>query len=274
MRRRSTITFAGFLSALLALTACAASSIPEPPALWIEPVTGMEFLYVVPARFTMGSGEEVPGRQIDEVLHDVNLTRGFYLGRFEVTQEEWVEVMGNDPSQFSACGSRCPVETVNFFDIQQFIQRLGERSAGHRFRLPTEAEWEFACRAGTTTPFSTGENLTSEQANFDGKYPYDGAPAGIFRGSPAPVGSYPPNPWGFHDMHGNVWEWCQDWYGPYQEGEVIDPLGPANGELRVIRGGSWLFDGNSARSALRYTHAPEDDGFSLGFRLVREVGDR
>jgi formylglycine-generating enzyme required for sulfatase activity len=179
--------------------------------------------------------------------------------------------MGSNPSQFAECGLRCPVETVSYFDIQEFIGRLEARSGGNRFRLPTEAEWEFACRAGTDSPFSTGATITSEQANFDGLYPYNGGPGGTFRESPVPVGSYPPNPWGFYDLHGNVWEWCEDWYDAYPEGEVRDPTGPAAGTLRVIRGGSWYFDANSARSALRYTHAPQDSGFSLGFRLVREA---
>ena len=242
--------------------------------MWVEPTTGIEFLYVAPARFRMGSAPDLAGRQRDETLHEVEITRGFYLGRYEVTQKEWQEIMDHNPSQFAECGPRCPVETVNYFVIQEFITRLEERSAGNLFRLPTEAEWELACRAGTESAFSSGDTLTTDQANFDGRYPAIGGPPGSFRGAPSPVGSHPPNPWGFYDLHGNVWEWCGDWYGEYPAGPVRDPAGPPQGELRVIRGGSWAFDGNSARSALRYTHAPEDDGYSLGFRLVREVADR
>ncbi|MFZ0429583.1 MAG: formylglycine-generating enzyme family protein [Acidobacteriota bacterium] len=254
--------------ALLALGACSTT----PPGAWREPVTGIEFLYVPPGSFRMGSEREVPGRQADETAHEVTLTRGFYLGKYEVTQQQWITVMEHNPSQFQDCGLRCPVETVSYLKIREFIDRLQVRSPGNRFRLPTEAEWEFACRAGTDTAFSTGNHLSTDQANFDGRFPYADQPPGTYLGSPSPVGSYPPNPWGFYDLHGNVWEWCADWYAPYPAGALTDPGGPAQGELHVIRGGSWYFDANSARSALRYTHRPQDDGFSLGFRLVREVG--
>jgi len=297
---------------VLALAGCAGpggADDPEPLSSWVEPVTGMEFLWVPPGRFRMGSPPTVAGRQADETLHEVELTRGYFMGRYEVTQEEWMTVMGENPSHFAECGPRCPVETVSYVAVEDFIARLEALSLGNRFRLPTEAEWERACRAGTETPFSTGANLTAEQADVDGRYPYPPAGAadpidsagpkegdGRFVGSPTPVGSYPPNPWGFYDLHGNVWEWCQDWYAPYADdpaaapgaltasGAVRDPRGPRlpsvhapaglPGFLRVIRGGSWAFDVNSARCGLRYTHRPQDDGFSLGFRLVRVLADR
>ena len=141
-----------------------------------------------------------------------------------------------------------------------------------RFRLPTEAEWEYACRARTTGPFATGENLTTAQANYNGRQPYGSFSAGDFRRKPTAVGTFPLNPWGLGNMHGNVWEWTADWYGPYTEtaSANIDPQGPPSGEKRVIRGGSWFFDANSARCALRYTHAPQDRGFSLGFRVAAD----
>jgi formylglycine-generating enzyme required for sulfatase activity len=156
--------------------------------------------------------------------------------------------------------------------VQRFIDRLNDKGSPLRYRLPTEAEWEYACRAGTTGPFSTGETLTTAQANYNGKYPYGATPPGDYRQKPTPVGTFPLNPWGFADMHGNVWEWTADWYAPYSDAslEGLDPHGPPAGAKRVIRGGSWYFDGNSARCGLRYTHAPNDRGFSLGFRLAAD----
>jgi len=229
-----------------------------------DPVSGMTFIEIPAGRFTMGSTSDEAGRQADETLHDVELTRPFLLSRFEVTQQEWRTMMGTAPSHFADCGPRCPVENVTFFDVQQFLAKLNERAAAGpllHYRLPTEAEWEYACRAATTGPYSTGEALTSAQANYRGK-------------SPAPVGSYGLNPWGLADMHGNVWEWTADWYGPYEEHATanIDPRGPSSGEKRVIRGGSWYFDKDSARCGLRYTHAPKDKGFSLGFRVAADQG--
>jgi sulfatase modifying factor 1 len=157
---------------------------------------------------------------------------------------------------------------VNFQEVQVFLRRLNAQAAGG-FRLPTEAEWEYACRAGTTTPFSTGMNLTTDEANVHGSYPYADGKPGVYRGGPTPVGSFAPNAWGLFDMHGNVWEWCQDWHCPYG-GSVTDPLGQCPSNLRVLRGGSWAFGADSARCALRYTHAPGDRGPSLGFRVARD----
>lgn len=237
---------------------------------WIDPFTKMPFVFIPAGSFQMGSPASEGGREEGEVQHNVRLTRGFYLGKFEVTQEEWGEVMGTNPSHFKDCGGRCPVENVNWYDVDRFIQRLEELSPGDKFRLPTEAEWEYACRAGTTTPFSTGENLSAAQANYDGEFPYLQFPKGEFRKGPTAVGSFAPNPWGLYDMHGNVWEWCEDAYCPCTKSAATDPLGSCQSELKVIRGGSWYFDANSARSALRYHHRPQDLGFSIGFRLVRE----
>jgi formylglycine-generating enzyme required for sulfatase activity len=241
-----------------------------------EPWTGMALVELPAGRFTMGSAASEAGRNDDETLHDVEISHPFLLGRFEVTQQEWRTVMGTAPSSFTGCGPRCPVENVTFTDVQQFLAKLNARQPSPgvplRYRLPTEAEWEYACRARSTGPFSTGENLTTAQANYNGKFPYGSFPAGEFRQKPTPVGSFPANPWGLHDMHGNVWEWTSDRYGSYGESTVanIDPHGPPTGEKRVIRGGSWFFDANSARCALRYTHAPQDRGFSLGFRVAAD----
>jgi formylglycine-generating enzyme required for sulfatase activity len=233
----------------------------------------MMLVEIPPGRFTMGSSTAEVSRSDDELLHDVEITRPFFLGQTEVTQQQWRTVMGNAPGHFTGCGPRCPVENVSYTDVQRFLDKLNAHTPQTlRYRLPSEAEWEYACRARTTGPFSTGENLTTAQANYNGRQPYGAFPAGEFRQKPTPTGTFPLNPWGLADMHGNVWEWTSDWYGPYSEGRAanIDPHGAVSGDKRVIRGGSWFFDANSARCALRYTHAPQDKGFSLGFRIAAD----
>lgn len=211
---------------------------------YTEPSTGMEFVHIAKGTFTMGSPKTEPDRGDDEDQHSVTIAKDFWMGRTEVTQQQWMTVMGNNPSFHQKCGLRCPVENVTYFDVQEFLRRLNQRSSGAIYRLPTEAEWEYTCRAGTTTAFSVGDTLTTKQARFDSE---DG---------PVPVKSFAANSWGLFDMHGNVWEWTSDWYDSGQT-------------KRVIRGGSWYFGADSARCALRYTHAPKDRGFSLGFRVVR-----
>lgn len=240
---------------------------------WIDPVTGMEFVLIPAGEFMMGSPDDEIDRKSDELRHRVCLTRDFYLGKYEVTQGVWRKVMGENPSHFKASGSQYPVERVSWYQVQAFIARLNAISKSEKFRLPTEAEWEYACRAGTVTPFSTGKNLATAQANYDGNYPYHGAPKGLYREQTMPVGSFPPNAWGLYDMHGNVWEWCEDDYWAYPSSPAVNPLVRSEAEKKVIRGGSWYFNAANARSARRYTHAPHDIGFSLGFRLVRETGE-
>jgi formylglycine-generating enzyme required for sulfatase activity len=227
----------------------------------------MEFVLLPGGEFQMGSPASEMSREGVEIPHTVYLTQPFYLGLTEVTQHEWRIVMGDNPSRGGDCPA-CPVEGVSWFDTQRFIIKLTSLS-GFSYRLPTEAQWEYACRAGTSTPFSTGERLTAAQANYDGRYPMPGEPAGEYRGGPTPVRSFDPNAWGLYDLHGNVWEWTADWYCPYPKTTVVDPQPKCPSDLRVIRGGSWAFDEASARCALRYTHQPIDSGYSLGFRLVR-----
>lgn len=261
---------AAFVMALaIATTVRLGAPVPALDAEWTEPRTGMAFVLVRAGTFEMGTPPDEPAREAGEVPHVVRLTRPFYFGRYEVTQGQWEEVMRTQPSHFTDCGRRCPVESVTWFDAQAFASRLSART-GERFRLPTEAEWEYVCRAGRAEPFGHLSSLSSREANINGNYPYNAA-QGTFRERPTAVGYFPPNPWGVHDMSGNVWEWVQDWHCPYPSGLVADPVGECATGRRVIRGGSWLFDGASARCGLRYTHRPEDKGFSLGFRLVREV---
>ncbi len=238
---------------------------------WIEPVTGMEFVRLPAGSFAMGSPTTAPGHEDAETLHEVRLAHSFFLQRTEVTQRQWQRVLGANPSQFSKCGEDCPVETVSLHDIEHFLGAL-TRITGELFRLPTEAEWEYACRAGgTAPPWPPAASTASDHANVDARYPMTGNPRGSFLDTPTPVGSYPANPWGLFDLHGNVWEWTADPYCPYPEGPVDDPRPECGAELRVIRGGSWTFDVASARCVTRYTHRPQDSGYSLGFRLVREL---
>ena len=221
----------------------------------------MEMLWVKPGTFEMGSPSSEKDRDDDETPHAVTLTQGFYLGKHEVTQAQWEKVMGSNPSHFK--GGDRPVEKVSWTDVTSFCNKLtasertaGRLPAGMTYQLPTEAQWEYACRGGTKTPFSFGDELTSDQANI--------------RGGPREttnVGQYAANPWGFHDMHGNVWEWCADRYGIYPTVAATDPVGPADGSSRVARGGSWSRTALSARSANRFRFEPAVSIITLGFRL-------
>jgi formylglycine-generating enzyme required for sulfatase activity len=173
----------------------------------------------------------------------------------QVTQLMWMSVMGNNPSNFQ--GVNLPVETVSWNDAQEFIQRLNAMNvapAGFRFSLPTEAQWEYACRAGTMTAFSFGDTLTQQQAHFG-------------RNQTSEVGQYPANAWGLRDMHGNVWEWVQDWFGEYPSGAVTDPTGASTGSYRVIRGGGWNNFAEYCRSAYRNRRDPSCRFSNIGFRL-------
>jgi formylglycine-generating enzyme required for sulfatase activity len=207
---------------------------------------------------------------------------------YEVTQAEYEQVMGNNPSYFSKTGGgkdkvaglntdRFPVENVSWDDAVQFCRKLSElpeeKRRGHAYRLPTEAEWEYACRgrAPFEHPFHFGPSLSSAQANFDGRQPYGGAPAGKYLECTTTTGFYPANAFGLHDMHGNVWEWCADWYDAnyYRSSPRKDPSGPPGGSLRVIRGGSWGHGGRLCRAADRDWGTPSYRCSLLGFRVAR-----
>ncbi|MBT3192574.1 MAG: SUMF1/EgtB/PvdO family nonheme iron enzyme [Verrucomicrobia bacterium] len=226
----------------------------------------MELAWIEPGSFMMGSPTSEESRGSDEAQHRVTLSKGFWMGKYEVTQEQWEQVMGRNPSNFK--GVKNPVEQVSWADCQGFLQKLNGTGVEGNFRLPTEAEWEYACRAGTTTVFHYGEDLDASMANFNGNYPYGRGRKGEYRKKTVQVGSFKPNAWGLYDMHGNVWEWCQDWYGDYPSGGATDPRGASSGSGRVLRGGSWYVYARDCRSASRVGSAPSVRGFVIGFRVL------
>jgi formylglycine-generating enzyme required for sulfatase activity/serine/threonine protein kinase len=229
---------------------------------------GMEFVLIPSGTFMMGSPANEAEQNDDEKQHKVTISKQFYMGKYEVTQAEWKAVMGNNPSNFKNC-PKCPVERVSWEDVQEFIKKLNAKGEG-TYRLPTEAEWEYAARAGTTTAFAFGESLSSNQANFNGNNPYGNATNGnATKGETTPVGSYYANAFGLYDMHGNVWEWCNDWYGEYPNSAVTDPTGPSSGSNRVDRGGGWFNSDRDLRSANRGGDSPSYRYDNLGFRLIR-----
>jgi formylglycine-generating enzyme required for sulfatase activity len=225
------------------------------------------FRWLQPGKFLMGSPQSEKERRDEEVQHEVTLSQGFWLADTACTQALWQAVMGNNPARFSD-DPRNPVEQVSWDDTQGFIQQLNGVVSGLKAKLPTEAQWEYACRAGSTSPFSFGTNITPEQVNYDGNYPYAGGKKGLYREKTVPVKSLPANPWGLYEMHGNVWEWCQDWYGSYPAEPVRNPEGSQTGVERVVRGGSWGYDGGYVRSAIRSGYDPADRYDHLGFRLA------
>jgi uncharacterized protein (TIGR02996 family) len=222
----------------------------------------MAFNFIPPGTFLMGRPEGEDGRGDEVPQHLVTLSKGFFLGVYQVTQAQWQAVMGNKPSNFR--GDNRPVEQVSWEDCQKFCRKLAERD-GKRYRLPTEAQWEYACRAGTTTDYCSGNGLDALRqvgwCSFDGD----------FRSAKEtkPVGQFQPNAWGLYDMHGNGWEWCQDGRRTYSSGAIEDPVGPQNKEeVRVLRGGPWLDFPIRCRSATRYRPAASNRNGSYGCRLV------
>ena len=227
---------------------------------------GMKFAWIPPGTFLMGSPPNEPERSDDETQHRVTLTKGFWMGVHQVTQAQWQAVMGGNPSNFKG-ESNLPVENVSWDECVAFCEALGHKDS-KTYRLPTEAEWEYACRAGATTPFHFGDTISVDQANYDSNYTYGADKKGIHRQKTTPVGSFPPNTWGLYDMHGNVWEWCQDWYGPYPEEDLKDPQWFVGGDRRVCRGGSWGNIPGDCRSAFRIWYAPAYRYYYLGCRVA------
>lgn len=250
---------------------------------------GMEMALIPPGIFWMGSPAGEPGRHPDEnPRHRVQISRAFYLGIYPVTQQQFRAIMKHNPSHFRAGGEgagmvvgldtdHLPVERISWFDAADFCDALSaqpaESRAGRVYRLPTEAEWEYACRAGTSTLFSHGDDLGSETANIDGNLPEGNAPKSIYLARTSVVGSYPPNAFGLYDMHGNVWEWCSDWFTDdyYEISPPMDPSGPVESTRRSLRGGGWFYGARISRSAYRYRYEPEVRHHDFGFRVVMEV---
>jgi len=249
-----------------------ALSHPPEPTISLTTTSALpdfSFVLISPGTFIMGSPETELGRGEDELPHEVTITRGFFLQTTAVTQGQWKAVMGNNPSRFSPKGDDHPVESVSWYDCQKFLERLNS-SGEYTYRLPTEAEWEYACRAGKFFSCSEGEILElfcDHDPNLDAVGWY----CGNSDRATHPAAQKKPNLWGLYDLHGNVLEWCQDWYGgTYPETPQTDPTGPITGPGRVIRGGSWFSNAKSCRSAARFFWSPNAKSDFIGFRLVRE----
>ena len=228
----------------------------------------LEMISIPGGTFMMGVAQNEASASSDEYpQHLVNIA-AFSMAKYPITQAQWEAIMGNNPSSFK--GANRPVENVTWHEAQEFCQRLSQKT-GKTYRLPSEAEWEYACRAGTTTPFHFGETITVDLANYDAKYRYASAPTGTYRQQTTDVGSFPPNAFGLYDMHGNVWEWCADpWHENYDgaptDGSVWEWGG--NTQYRVIRGGSWVSDPGNCRCAFRIRIEPDGRYRNFGFRVV------
>jgi len=228
----------------------------------------MEMIYCPPGEFMMGSPVTEEGRDDDEDQHHVRLTKGFWLGRCPVTQGQWQSVMGSNPSKFTG-DKFLPVDSVSWDDCREFIGKVADEvrlQMDGEARFPTEAEWEYACRAGTTTAYSWGGRLNGDKANCNGNYPYGMKEIGANYKRTTPVGCYGENAWGLYDLHGNVWEWCADCYGEYRW-DAVDPMGAVSGSARVLRGGSWCSHAQECRSACRSKGRADRARDRYGFRL-------
>ncbi len=242
----------------------------DPYGLWAALVyrgLAQVFRWIRPGTFMMGSPDDEPERNDNETHHEVTLTRGFWLADTACTQALWQAVMRNNPSRFK--GDDLPVDIVSWKDCQTFLEQINGLLPGLDLVLPTEAQWEYACRAGSRTPFSFGRTISTVQANFNGNFPYAGGEKGEYRETTVPVKDLPCNDWGLYQMHGNVYEWCRDWYGNYDLEHLVDPEGPDTGEGRVLRGGSWNSNARGLRSSYRRRYRPSSRRYIIGFRLAQ-----
>ncbi|MDI9400357.1 MAG: formylglycine-generating enzyme family protein [Limisphaerales bacterium] len=276
-------SFLASLLFLFFLSLCSSQTlgqdIPPESENWIVSLPAgvtLELLYIAPGTFMMGSPEDERGREDSEKQYEVTLTKGYYLGKYTVTQEQWEALSGSNPSKWKA--ATLPVERVSWADAMEFCQKLTEveRSAGRistnwEYSLPTEAQWEYACRGGTMTALNNGKNLDCSDKDCRGESANLAEVAWYDKNGERkthPVGLKKPNNFGLYDMHGNVWEWCFDWYAEYPDGPAIDPQGPDKGTAHVRRGGSWGYYAKGCRSAARASYSPNYRLESLGFRLA------
>lgn len=251
MKRR---TILSIIVALMIAASTFAVGVESADKSFMSPAMGTAFVLIPPGTFMMGDEHGLS-------QHPVTISKPFYMQATEVTQGQWQKVMGINPSSFKNCGDDCPVENVSWIDAQDFIRKLNQMEGTDKYRLPTEAEWEYACRAGSTMKYS----FVGSEGELGDYAWYDKNSASRTH----PVAKKKPNTWGIHDMYGNVWEWCQDGFDDYPSGKVTDPRGLPAGQHRVMRGGSWLDNAGILRSAFRGQEYPVVRSHDIGFRLVR-----
>ena len=263
-RHRKIIVFAIVIIAAVGILAT---------VFWPDPAR-IKMVSIKPGTFVMGSPESEPGRVDNEIQHTVRIAKAFYMSRTPITQAQWKAVMGNNPSNFK--GDDLPVENVSWNDAVEFCQKLSQRDH-KKFRLPTEAEWEYACRAGTTTEYNSGNGTAAldKVGWYSGNSTYIPVQSFFFRTTmPTGPGTHPvaqksANAWGLYDMHGNVWQWCSDYFGEYS-GDAENPTGATQGSFRVLRGGSWRYRPQFCRSAYRSINGAGSRGNIIGFRIAQD----